>query len=233
MVVYDGNNYKLLVKGADSSILPHLTNKFFHPYLEDTQTYLTKFSLLGYRTLVFGVRYMTHNEFVNLQKMYDKAMNSGNREEDLKKLANKVETNLTLLGCTAVEDALQLKVKETITRLLEADIKVWMITGDKLETAENIGLMAGIINHDMSTFYIKDVNKENFIRKALFLKEKVRSESEDIKKAVVFDMRSVGKSPQFFSYYHFPFFLIVNFFQISFFRTMMKTFRRLSILRSC
>lgn len=85
-------------------------------------------------------------------------MNSGNREEDLKKLAIEVETDLTLLGATAVEDSLQPKVRDAVSRLIDADIKVWMITGDKLETAENIGLMAGIVTHSMQVFYISNVD---------------------------------------------------------------------------
>lgn len=123
------------------------------------ECYLTKFSLIGYRTLVFATRYFTKEEYDELEAKYNKAMNSGDRDAGLKKLANEVEKDLTLLGATAVEDSLQLKVKDAVSRLLEADIKVWMITGDKLETAENIGLMAGIVNHDMQIFYISNVDK--------------------------------------------------------------------------
>lgn len=158
-MINDGHNYKLLVKGADSSIIPFLSQDYHHPYLEDMECYLTKFSLIGYRTLVFATRYFTKEEYDELEAKYNKAMNSGDRDAGLKKLANEVEKDLTLLGATAVEDSLQLKVKDAVSRLLEADIKVWMITGDKLETAENIGLMAGIVNHDMQIFYISNVDK--------------------------------------------------------------------------
>lgn len=72
--------------------------------------------------------------------------------EKMSKFAEKVESNLVLLGMSAVEDSLQKNVKNTVHRLLGADIKVWMITGDKLETAHNIGLMAGIVNHNMEIF---------------------------------------------------------------------------------
>lgn len=113
----------------------------------------------------------------------------------IKQLGMDIEKDLTLLGATAVEDALQINVKECITRILQADIKVWMITGDKLETAENIGLMAGIVTHEMKTFYIKDVNKDNFYEKGKVLRERVSNYSKLGEKqiAVVFDMRSVGK----------------------------------------
>lgn len=63
----------------------------------------------------------------------------------LDKLTDKLERNLTLLGATAVEDKLQDGVPETIADLLRANIKVWMLTGDKLETAENIAKSCKLI----------------------------------------------------------------------------------------
>lgn len=47
--------------------------------------------------------------------------------------------NLMLLGATAIEDRLQAGVPETIATLMRADIKIWVLTGDKQETAINIG----------------------------------------------------------------------------------------------
>ncbi len=120
---------------------------------------------------------------------------SEDRKKMMKDLGTEIEKELILLGATAVEDALQINVKDTITRLLQAEIKVWMITGDKLETAENIGLMAGIVTSGMKTFYIKDVDKDTFLEKGRTLRQRVvnyalRGEKQI---AIVFDMRSVGK----------------------------------------
>ncbi len=60
------------------------------------------------------------------------------REELIEQAATLLETNLTLIGATAIEDKLQDQVPETIEKLLEANIHVWMLTGDKQETAINI-----------------------------------------------------------------------------------------------
>ena len=60
-------------------------------------------------------------------------------------IADKVESDLVLLGCTAVEDKLQDNVPSVIADLIEANIKVWMLTGDKLETAENIGYSCKLV----------------------------------------------------------------------------------------
>lgn len=176
-------------------MLPYLHTDLHHPYLPEIQSYLTKFSLLGYRTLVFGERYFTKQEYEAIQEKYKNAVMSENRKELMKELGMDIEKDLILLGATAVEDALQINVKDTITRLLQADIKVWMITGDKLETAENIGLMAGIVTNGMKTFYIKDVTKENFLESGSLLRERVVNYALKGEKqiAIVFDMRSVGE----------------------------------------
>ena len=111
---------------------------------------------------MFAERYFTKEEFLQIESRYRSAIVSPDRKKLIEQLGMDIEKDLILLGATAVEDALQVNVKDAVSRLLEADIKVWMITGDKLETAENIGLMAGIVTASMKTFYIKDVDKDTF-----------------------------------------------------------------------
>lgn len=220
-VIFDGQNYKLLVKGADSAILSKLDSSLEHPYLQPTEDMLNNFSLLGYRTLVFATRYISKEEFQVLNQEYQEIANClEGRMEKMSKFAEKVESNLVLLGMSAVEDSLQKNVKNTVHRLLGADIKVWMITGDKLETAHNIGLMAGIVNHNMEIFRLNFKSegsqvgpvsqKQDFSGREMFTKEieramlqvkRVHNENEwreqnsiKAKKiAVIFDMRDVGK----------------------------------------
>lgn len=69
-------------------------------------------------------------------------------------LADEVERNLVLIGCTAVEDKLQDNVPEVIADMIESNIKVWMLTGDKLETAENIGFSCKLVQHDFRKIYL-------------------------------------------------------------------------------
>jgi P-type E1-E2 ATPase len=61
-----------------------------------------------------------------------------------------------LIGATAIEDKLQDNVKKTIENLRKANIKVWMLTGDKKETAINIGISCGLISQDMAIIYWQD-----------------------------------------------------------------------------
>jgi P-type E1-E2 ATPase len=52
---------------------------------------------------------------------------------------------MLLVGSTAIEDRLQDEVEETINQLKAAGIKVWVLTGDKIETAKNIGFACGLL----------------------------------------------------------------------------------------
>lgn len=63
--------------------------------------------------------------------------------------------NLQLLGATAIEDKLQDKVPETIETLMKADIKIWILTGDKQETAINIGKRCEADRSEVFSFYCK------------------------------------------------------------------------------
>ena len=61
---------------------------------------------------------------------------------------------MTLVGSTAIEDKLQEDVETTIVSLKEAGIKVWVLTGDKVETAIQIGFSTGLLNEDMGQYII-------------------------------------------------------------------------------
>ena len=62
---------------------------------------------------------------------------------------------MMLIGSTAIEDKLQEEVAETIVSLKEAGIKVWVLTGDKVETAINIGYSAGLLNNEITQFVVQ------------------------------------------------------------------------------
>ena len=74
------------------------------------------------------------------------------QENVLEKHISKIEENLILLGATALEDKLQDNVKNDIQEFIEAGIGVWMITGDKLDTAESIGHSCKLFNDDTEVF---------------------------------------------------------------------------------
>ena len=83
-----------------------------------------------------------------------------NREEMIAEVDGKIEEELELIGATAIEDKLQDKVADTIQFIKATGIKVWVLTGDKVETAQNIGLSAGLLDHKMEQHIIQCQDKE-------------------------------------------------------------------------
>ena len=71
------------------------------------------------------------------------------RDEKLDIVNAKLEHELEIVGSTAIEDRLQEEVPETIIALKQIGVKVWVLTGDKVETAINIGYSAGLLNSEM------------------------------------------------------------------------------------
>lgn len=87
-----------------------------------------------------------------------------NSQENCKDVDDAVfETDLTLLGVTGLEDLLQDNVADCIRDFQKADIKVWMLTGDKGETAHNIGISCGLIDPTQHEVYEIHANTKSEI----------------------------------------------------------------------
>ena len=96
--------------------------------------------------------------------LFEGAMQSvNNREEEVARVNDLMECNLGLVGSTAIEDKLQDGVPDTIQYMRKAGIKVWVLTGDKIETAINIGFSSGLIDNKMKQILIFK-NNEGLIR---------------------------------------------------------------------
>lgn len=97
-----------------------------------------------------------------MQRKMDKLNDDPHREDKLLELAEEIETNLSLLGATAVEDKLQENVPSVIADLLKGNINVWMLTGDKMETAENIAKSCQLIQDgfEVVRFRINNFNAD-------------------------------------------------------------------------
>lgn len=76
--------------------------------------------------------------------------------EKIEEAANLIERNLRLIGATAIEDKLQDGVPDAIASLLQADINVWVLTGDKQETAINIGYSCKLLTHGMPLIVLNE-----------------------------------------------------------------------------
>lgn len=115
--------------------------------VERTRQHVEAYSCLGLRTLVLGVKELTREELTSWVSGYQQAQKGlgGLRTTLLMELAVQVEQGLHCVGATGIEDRLQEGVPETLQLLAGAGIKVWMLTGDKPETAESIARSCGLL----------------------------------------------------------------------------------------
>ncbi|XP_019936885.2 phospholipid-transporting ATPase IC [Paralichthys olivaceus] len=139
---------KLYCKGADIVILERLQKD--SPYQERTERALELFSQACLRTLCVAVRSVPEASWKQWSKTLAQsaAMATCDRDAVLEKLYDEMEQDMQLLGVTAIEDRLQEGVPETIALLQQAGLKVWVLTGDKKETAVNIAYSCKLLDPD-------------------------------------------------------------------------------------
>ncbi|XP_048361184.1 phospholipid-transporting ATPase IF isoform X6 [Sphaerodactylus townsendi] len=148
VIVENSSGDKLLfTKGAESAVLPYSTRG----EIEKTRIHVDEFALKGLRTLCVAYRKFTPEEYKEVdQRLHEAKTALQQREERLAEAFNFIEKDLDLLGATGVEDKLQDKVQETIEALRLAGIKVWVLTGDKHETAVSVSLSCGHFHRTMN-----------------------------------------------------------------------------------
>lgn len=152
---------KLYCKGADTVIFERLA-PHGQQYKDITLKHLEEFAGMGLRTLCFAVVDIPDDVYEQWKETYHKASIAlQNRERKVEDAASLIENNLILLGATAIEDKLQEGVPETIAALLEAKIKVWVLTGDKQETAINIGYSCRLLQQGMDLIIMNEDNLDN------------------------------------------------------------------------
>ncbi|XP_043928568.1 phospholipid-transporting ATPase IH isoform X2 [Protopterus annectens] len=122
----------LFCKGADSSIFPRVTEG----KVQQIQARVELNAVEGLRTLCVAYKKMSHEEYDRAATILQSAkLALQDRDKKLAEAYDQIETNLVLLGATAVEDSLQEKAADTIEALHKGGMKVWVLTGDKMETA--------------------------------------------------------------------------------------------------
>uniref|UniRef100_A0A8C4W2C2 Phospholipid-transporting ATPase n=1 Tax=Gopherus evgoodei TaxID=1825980 RepID=A0A8C4W2C2_9SAUR len=172
---------RLYCKGADTVIYDRLAES--SKYKEITLKHLEQFATEGLRTLCFAVTEISESEYQEWLDVYHRASTSiQNRALKLEESYELVEKNLQLLGATAIEDKLQDKVPETIETLMKADIKIWILTGDKQETAINIGHSCKLLKKNMGLIVINegslDGTRETLSRHCSTLGDALRKEND-------------------------------------------------------
>jgi magnesium-transporting ATPase (P-type) len=135
----------VMCKGADSIILPLLHKEAAN--VQKTVKMLEGYSKEGLRTLLIAEKEISEDDYNMWNGKYQQALiATSNREEKVAEVSEEIETDFYLIGSTAIEDKLQDDVADTIEFLKDAGIKVWVLTGDKIETAINIGVSCKLLS---------------------------------------------------------------------------------------
>lgn len=154
IIVFDKQKeeYWFLEKGADT-VMKSIVER--NDWLEEETGNMAR---EGLRTLVIGRKQLTPKDYEEFRKRYDEASVSMlNRDEQISNVVGTLlERNLELLGMTGVEDKLQKDVKSSIELLRNAGIKIWMLTGDKVETARCVSISAKLISRGQ---YVHTITK--------------------------------------------------------------------------
>uniref|UniRef100_A0A3Q1AUZ9 Phospholipid-transporting ATPase n=1 Tax=Amphiprion ocellaris TaxID=80972 RepID=A0A3Q1AUZ9_AMPOC len=158
---------RLYCKGADTVLLDRL-----HPCNQElmaiTSDHLNEYAADGLRTLALAYRDLSEDEWESWSESHrfaDKATDC--REDRLAAAYEQIEQDMMLLGATAIEDKLQEGVPETIAVLSLANIKIWVLTGDKQETAVNIGYSCKMLTDDMTEVFIISGHTVQSVRQEL------------------------------------------------------------------
>jgi phospholipid-translocating ATPase len=151
-----GGKILLLTKGADNVIFERLAQVDDETLRDQTERDIEAFSNMGLRTLTLAQRILDQETYDQWAAKYAEAGKAlDDRAKKMDQIAEEIERDLTLLGATAIEDKLQEGVPDSIAALREAGIKVWVLTGDKLETAINIGFASRLLEKDMKLEIMK------------------------------------------------------------------------------
>ncbi|XP_051857820.1 phospholipid-transporting ATPase ID isoform X4 [Drosophila albomicans] len=167
VILRRGNSVVLYCKGADNVIYDRL-----HGGQEDlkarTQDHLNKFAGEGLRTLVLAERRLTEEYYNDWRvRQTEAALSMDSREQKLNAMYEEIESDMQLVGVTAIEDKLQDGVPKSIANLQNAGIKIWVLTGDKQETAINIGYSCQLLTDELVDVFIVDGSSVEEVEKQL------------------------------------------------------------------
>ncbi|XP_017030714.1 phospholipid-transporting ATPase ID isoform X7 [Drosophila kikkawai] len=167
VILRRGDSVVLYCKGADNVIYDRL-----HGGQEDlkarTQDHLNKFAGEGLRTLVLAERRLTEQYYNDWRSRHQEAaLSMDSREQKLNAMYEEIESDMQLVGVTAIEDKLQDGVPKSIANLQNAGIKIWVLTGDKQETAINIGYSCQLLTDELADVFIVDGNSVEEVEKQL------------------------------------------------------------------
>ena len=166
------NMITMYTQGADCEIKKRLNESCLNdPSFLSSCKYIDTLSSQGYRTLLIAFKKIKYSDYIEWnKKLKECEMNINKKHSLIDKCYDFIEKDFEFLGATVVEDKLQMKVPETIKQLRQAGIKIWVLTGDKIDTSENIALSCNLISKKHKIFKLAP-----FTKKDIKLKQKDKS----------------------------------------------------------
>ncbi|KAJ2904010.1 uncharacterized protein MKZ38_008942 [Zalerion maritima] len=129
----------------------------------------------GLRTLVVGRKRLSYEQYQEFSSQYQSAsLAISGRDAGMQQLVSQhLELDLELLGVTGVEDKLQRDVKPSLELLRNAGIKIWMLTGDKVETARCVAVSSKLVARGQYIYTVAKLRKKDSVQEHLdFLRSK-------------------------------------------------------------
>lgn len=168
VIEWEGKKF-IIAKGADSAIVPKLRkskNAQDHANEQLITAKVNKFVDDGLRILMVATRMLSDEEWQQFDhQLREASQQAQNSDQETQQVLSHWENEMQLIGATAIEDKLQENLKESLTQIRKADIKIWVITGDKLETAENIAYSSGLYDRSAPLYKLRsedDILSQNF-----------------------------------------------------------------------
>ena len=147
IVRYPCGRVFIVTKGAETSVLPLCLSG----PIEATNRDIDRYALVGLRTLAVACRQLSERDLAKFEQDFAAAQQAiEGREEAIQSVYADIEKGFNLLGATAVEDKLQEGVRDTLVAMAAAGVSVWILTGDKKETAINISYSCGHLQPGMA-----------------------------------------------------------------------------------
>jgi phospholipid-transporting ATPase len=174
---------RVLTKGADSVMIPRLASGQSN-ILSTTDQHMQQYALEGLRCLLVGYKEITNEEYTQWSVKYNNASTNlveldkkkNSQPNLIEELEDELEQQFILVGCTAIEDKLQDGVPEAIEQLSRAGVNIWVLTGDKEETAINIAVACNLVlpQEYMKHIIINQKNSPTLDACARILKQECR-----------------------------------------------------------
>ncbi|CAI5738239.1 unnamed protein product [Peronospora destructor] len=170
----DDHDILVFSKGADTVMF---ANAHKDEDISKFALHVHYFAAMALRTLLFGYRTLSSAEYRTWKYQFDAAKRAvSNREQHCVEVAKQIEQSTKLLGATGVEDVLQDGVRECISQLSLGGINIWMLTGDKDETAISVAHMCGLIGPKSKIIIIKGKNKQDCLDEIAKARRKLKRE---------------------------------------------------------